>query len=36
VRFDDGRMRAAVSILEEMAQQKQVILFTCQGREAEI
>ena len=35
VRFDDQRMKAAVGILEEMAKKKQVILFTCQGREAE-
>ena len=33
VRFDDARMRSAVAVLEEMAQKKQVILFTCQGRE---
>lgn len=33
VRFDDKRMKAAVDILEEMATDKQVILFTCQGRE---
>ena len=36
VRFDDQRMRSAVEILREMAQTKQVICFTCQGREAEI
>ena len=35
VRFDDTRMRAAVSILRELAQNRQVILFTCQGRENE-
>ena len=33
VRFDDTRMRAAVSILQELAENRQVILFTCQGRE---
>ena len=33
VRFDDKRMKAAVDILEEMSQQKQIILFTCQERE---
>lgn len=33
VRFDDTRMRAAVSILRELAQNRQVICFTCQGRE---
>ncbi len=36
VRFDDTRMRAAVELLKEMALRKQVILFTCQGREADI
>ena len=36
VRFDDARMRAAVSILRELAENRQVILFTCQGREAEL
>ena len=35
VRFDDERMTAAVKILKEMAQTKQVICFTCQNREAE-
>ena len=33
VRFDDVRMRAAVSILRELAENRQVICFTCQGRE---
>ncbi len=33
VRFDDKRMRAALEILREMADQKQIILFTCQSRE---
>jgi len=33
VRFDDERMKKTVAILEEMARQKQVILFSCQGRE---
>lgn len=33
VRFDDQRMRAAVEILRELAQNRQVICFTCQGRE---
>ena len=36
VRFDDARMRVAVSILRELAENRQVILFTCQGREAEL
>lgn len=35
VRFDDARMRAAVAILRELANDRQVILFTCQGRESE-
>lgn len=33
VRFDDQRMQAAVTLLEEMADKKQIILFSCQGRE---
>ena len=33
VRFDDTRLAAAMEILREEAQQKQVILFSCQGRE---
>ncbi len=33
VRFDDVRLKAALDILEETAATKQVILFTCQGRE---
>lgn len=33
VRFDDRRMAAALKILRQEAQDKQVILFTCQGRE---
>ena len=33
VRFDDTRMAAALDILREMAKSKQVICFTCQGRE---
>ena len=34
VRFDDQRMAAALDILREMAETKQVICFTCQGRES--
>ena len=34
VRFDDTRMAAALGILRKMAENKQVICFTCQGREA--
>lgn len=33
VRFDDERMRRAVDILRQLAQNRQIILFTCQGRE---
>ena len=33
VRFDDKRLAAALEILRETAKNKQVILFTCQGRE---
>ncbi len=33
VRFDDVRLKAAIDILKEEAQAKQVILFTCQSRE---
>ena len=36
VRFDDVRMKAAVQILKEMAQDKQILCFTCQGREADV
>lgn len=34
VRFDDTRMAAALDILRKMAENKQVICFTCQNREA--
>ena len=33
VRFDDQRLKVALDILKEAAQDKQVILFTCQNRE---
>ena len=33
VRFDDKRLAVALDILRETAENKQVILFTCQGRE---
>ena len=33
VRFDDDRLAQAISILQEAAESKQVILFTCQNRE---
>ena len=35
VRFDEKRMGLALDILEGLAEQKQVILFTCQSREQE-
>ena len=33
VRFDDSRLRAALSLLSTESEDKQVILFTCQSRE---
>jgi uncharacterized protein YhaN len=33
VRFDDKRLETALHILKQFAQNKQVILFTCQSRE---
>ena len=36
VRFDDTRLAAALEILQEESDQKQVILFTCQSREKQI
>ncbi|MGM9549487.1 MAG: ATP-binding protein [Faecousia sp.] len=35
VRFDDQRMKAALDILGQMADTRQVILFTCQQRETQ-
>ena len=35
VRFDDGRMQAAMKLLREMAKDKQILCFTCQEREAQ-
>ena len=35
VRFDDVRMQSAMEVLNELSQSRQVILFTCQQREAE-
>ena len=34
VRFDDQRLAAAVALLRREAEEKQVLLFTCQSREA--
>ena len=36
VRFDDTRLQTAIQILSEMAESKQIILFTCQNRENNI
>ena len=36
VRFDDKRMGAAVDVLKDLAENRQIILFTCQGREADV
>jgi uncharacterized protein YhaN len=36
VRFDDERLKAALQILSREAQDKQVILFTCQSREKDL
>ena len=35
VRFDDDRLAAALGILKQESNTKQVILFTCQSREKE-
>ena len=35
-RFDDTRLAIAMDVLRETAETKQVILFTCQGREKEV
>ena len=34
-RFDDARMEAALKVLKEMGENRQVILFSCQRREAQ-
>ena len=36
VRFDNTRLQAALELLQEIAAEKQVILFTCQSREQEM
>lgn len=36
VRFDDQRLKTALDILKEASDRKQVILFTCQGRESNL
>lgn len=35
VRFDDERMKKTMALLQELAQEKQIILFSCHGREAQ-
>ena len=34
VRFDDTRLKAVLEILKDLSKDRQVILFTCQGRES--
>ena len=36
VRFDDKRLESALGLLQEEAEHRQVILFTCQSREKEL
>ena len=36
VRFDDARLAQALEILEQVAEKRQVILFTCQSREKQL
>ena len=36
VRFDDDRMASAVQLLKKMSKTKQILCFTCQGREAQV
>ncbi len=35
VRFDDSRLAAALRVLRQEAESRQVLLFTCQSREQE-
>lgn len=32
--FDDGRMALALDLLAQLAEDRQILLFTCQSREA--
>ena len=34
--FDDARLRLALDVLQEVAQERQILLFTCQKREGEV
>ena len=36
VRFDDDRLKAALTVLKEQAKSRQILLFTCQSREKEL
>ena len=36
VRFDDDRLKSALELLSKEAEEKQVIVFTCQGREKDL
>ena len=36
VRFDDERMRRTMALLRDLALEKQIILFTCHGRESQV
>ena len=36
VNFDDTRMRAALTVLFELAERRQILLFSCHAREAEV
>ncbi len=36
VRFDDDRLKAALTVLQKEAQSRQVLLFTCQSRESQM
>ena len=33
--FDDARMKLALEVLQELAEKRQILLFTCQKREGE-
>ena len=36
VRFDDARLGAALGLLQELAADRQILLFTCQNREKQL
>ena len=36
VRFDDTRLKAALNILSDEAENRQILLFTCQERETRL